>query len=701
MTNRLDDQADLNKLGIAPQLDSDVLLEHGRNMCLSGQFEQLQILLSQLTKRPLNPEQALLLEVLMLYPGTSTTTQSRQQNQQQSHTQLLQRAMMLHEMARALASNLARAWIWEAMQLIQINLQLHHAALHSTAMAADMFEQCGRPRDAMSMRVSRCLVMVHCEMYREVIEMSDALLKQRQLFEPLALINLLRSTASAHYFLGNETESEGEDKNDDANSAWRTALKLHQECLQIAQRAQLDKFVLIAHTNIAILSASLGLRAATTEHLLHIEGMQQLAESINISWPYWIRYCEALLLCQGAEFDQGWQSLLVLSEELNTANMVTAPVQEAVLKKIVSLGKQRGYFEIALSMSERHLELNRGRRHLLSRTLSDTLDDVMAAPSLQQKNQELSQQSYALEASLARRNAELNQALTKLQAEAATRLQAEQALQAAHRDLEEQVRQRTRELEQAMQVLMRQEKQLALNRLVVGVAHELNTPLGNATIAASTMQYLGQNLLEDINKTSLSRGKLRNTLNDLAEGNALLNRSLQTASELVQRFRGLAVEQHQETLIEYDISHRCQLLLAEWSHRFKQEKVELHVQIPAGIMQTGYPNALSQVLDQLIDNAMRHALPTTLAPLLEFTLRQHAADIHIEISDNGLGISEAHLQRIFEPFFSKQLGLDGIGLGLSVAQNIVTDLLQGKIKVESRSTQGLKVSISVPAVIEA
>ncbi len=63
--------------------------------------------------------------------------------------------------------------------------------------------------------------------------------------------------------------------------------------------------------------------------------------------------------------------------------------------------------------------------------------------------------------------------------------------------------------------------------------------------------------------------------------------------------------------------------------------------------------------------------------------------IRITISDNGLRIAEDSLQRIFEPFFSKQLGLGGVGLGLSIAHSVITDLMQGKIKIENRATQGL------------
>jgi signal transduction histidine kinase len=681
MNNKLDD------LSISTQLENRALLEQGHAMCKGGQWEQLQALLPQLLQTAFNPEDALLLEALLLYPSATKNSQS--------HTQLLQRAMHLHELAQALGSHLARAWIWEVMQAIQINLQLHHAALHSTAMAAEMFDHCGRTRDAMSMRVSRCLVMIQCEMYAEVIDMSKTLLLQRELLEPVALGNLLRSTASAYYFIGNELDGE------DAKQAWINSLNLHKECLQVGQQTQLDKFILISHTNIAILSASLGLREDTTEHLLYVEGMQHLADNINISWSSWIRYCEALLMCQSAEFNKGWQALLDLAEELHTDNMLTAPVQEAVLKKIISLGKKWGHFEIALTACERLLELNRHRRQLLSKTLGDTLDDVMAAPSLQQKNQELSRQGFVLETSLARRNTELSQALEDLQTEAKIRQQAELALQRAHANLEEQVRQRTKELEQAIRLVMRQEKQLALSRLVVGVAHEMNTPLGNATIAASTLQYLSQSLLADISGSSLSRNKVRTTLDSMLEGNAILARSLHTASELVQRFRALAVEQHQEELTSFDLSYRCQLLIAEWKNRFKQAMVELHLQIPEGIVQTGYPNALFQVLDQLLDNAMRHGLQTTKHPRLEFCLSESDDEICITISDNGLGIADDSLQRIFEPFFSKQLGLGGVGLGLSIAHSVITDLMQGKIKIENRATQGLQVTLCMPKVIQS
>ena len=166
------------------------LLERARLMCVSGQLDDLANCLEYLSHQELNPEQALLLETLHIYPGVADIASSQ--------SQLLQHAMSLLQLAQAIGSHLAKAWLWELMQLLQMNLSLHHAALHSTANAVEMFELCERPHDALNMRVSRCSVMIHCEMYREVIAISEQLLAQRDALTPLTICTLLRSTASAY-----------------------------------------------------------------------------------------------------------------------------------------------------------------------------------------------------------------------------------------------------------------------------------------------------------------------------------------------------------------------------------------------------------------------------------------------------------------------------------------------------------------------
>jgi signal transduction histidine kinase len=532
-------------------------------------------------------------------------------------------------------------------------------------------------------------------MYREVLAMSASILEERDLIHPLALCNLLRSTGSAHYFLGTELEG------DAAILEWQRALGFHVQCLDVAESNQISALILIAHTNIAIINAWLGNKSQTTVHLKKVEGLAVDTDHASPILPHWIRFCEVLLLCQSEEHERGWDELLLLASVLSTKDLLVAPVLDAALRRIVLLGKRSGKFDAALNASQMQLELHHKRRRLLAKTLGETVDDVMALPTLLKKNHELSELGQALELSIADRNLELSRALDELQAEAKIRLDAEIALQKAHGELEDQVRVRTAELEKAMGIVMRQEKQIALGRLVVSVAHEMNTPLGNANMAASTMRDHCERLLKELQGTTLSRSKLQNALHSLVEGNVLLARSLETAGNLVQRFRALAIEQHHEQLTRFDLSERCNACLEIWKNRLNSQDIQLNKNIAPFILQQGYPNALCQVLDQLIENAVKHGLNQIENGQIEVCIARVDDVIQIEVSDNGLGIASEHISRIFEPFYSKKLGQDGIGLGLSIVNSLVTDLMHGKINVDNSSQGGAIVKLQLPLQIAA
>ncbi len=666
----------------------DALLEKGRMLCISGQFAEIPPHLSHIARLELTPEQAILFEILQLYPGAW---------QSYFHdSQRLQRANTLLELAQVLDSKLARAWVWEIMQHLQNSLLLHHAALHSTAMAVELFEQCDRKRDAFNIKVSRCLIMISCEMYREVIEMSEQLLSEREHLDPIALCNILRSAASAHYFIGTESD------NQDSETCLLKALDLHQEVLRIANNFQIPKFELISHTNIAIVNACLGRAEPTTYHLLKIEGMQVDAKNVSPHWIFWIRFCDTLLLCQSKEFEKGWLQLQQLELELQSLDLNAAAVHDSVLRKLIMFGRRWGHLDIALDASLRLADLNSKRRRQLSKTLSATVEDIMAMPKLLHKNQQLSQHGHQLETSLARQNAELNTTLERLQAEATIRKKAEYALYQAHAKLEQQIQSRTQELEAAMDIVMRQEKQLALGRLVVGIAHEMNTPLGNALMAASTMEDYCQQLLHELNGTTLKRSQLQQSLQALSQGNQLLNHALETASSLVQRFRALAIEQHSESIEEFELSKLCLRFLEDWRRKCQEKQVHLEIDLTPDLIMHSYPNALCQVLDQVLDNALTHGLQNTdqqdHASHILFKLKAVGQEIHIDISDNGSGIDESHLKRLFEPFFSRQLGHGGMGLGLSIVDSLIKDLLRGQIKISNREGGGTLVEIHVPRV---
>jgi signal transduction histidine kinase len=70
--------------------------------------------------------------------------------------------------------------------------------------------------------------------------------------------------------------------------------------------------------------------------------------------------------------------------------------------------------------------------------------------------------------------------------------------------------------------------------------------------------------------------------------------------------------------------------------------------------------------------------------------------VRIEFSDDGRGIAPEHLSRIFDPFFTTRMGQGGTGLGMNIAYNLVTTVLQGTIRVESRPGAGTVFVLELP-----
>ncbi|QJQ06948.1 HAMP domain-containing histidine kinase [Undibacterium piscinae] len=659
-------------------------LESCRELCLDQNYRELTLQMQVLRQGSLSPLHAFLLELLQLYPGVM--------QEALPNTVLLQRATAQLEAAIALQSSLAQAWVWELMQFLQVAVNLYHPALHSTAMAAELYARCGRDKDVASMHASRCRVMMLCEMYPEVVRLSDALLAQRELLSPARLCGVLNNAATVRYHLALEAGvSLGA-------SPWEAALSLHKECLQVAQAGGLTKMLFFSNANIAILSALLGRPESVR---CHMQALAQIpfADS-HTPWPYWARLCEALLLCQGAEATQGWLALQRLSRDLAEIDTELhadhLPVQEVVLRMLAVIGRETGRFEEALTASEVHMSLQQRQRRMLSRQLGESVDGVLALPRLQSQNQQLTAHGELLENSLQQRNSELRSALDSLQAEAKVRLAAEVALQQAHDDLEHQVRVRTAELEQAMSLVMRQEKQLALGRMVVGIAHEMNTPLGNARMAASTINEQCLQLIAGLQAGSLRRPELQAALECVTQCGGIADRSLVRASDLVQRFKALAIGQHTETSVKFDVVALIQQLVESWQIRLALENVQLEVQMPAQLCVIAYPNALLQVLDQLLENSVVHGFLHAERGCVNLCVQIEAGQLSILLSDNGCGISDANLPHVFEPFFTTQLGQSGTGLGLSIVNSLVCDLMGGRVQIESKPALGTIIRLSFP-----
>ncbi|WP_395699410.1 PAS domain S-box protein [Aquabacterium sp.] len=283
------------------------------------------------------------------------------------------------------------------------------------------------------------------------------------------------------------------------------------------------------------------------------------------------------------------------------------------------------------------------------------------------------------------------------------REQAEAALRELNETLEVRVAARTRELSDALEglrraqaELVRAEKLASLGALVAGVAHELNTPIGNAVMVASTLADHQREF-----ETGIAGGLRRSALDGYLAGSRealqVLERNLQRAAELVGSFKQLAVDQSSYQRRRFVLAEVVQEVLLALSPTLRRSPVQLQEQVPPALALDSYPGPLGQVLVNLITNALVHAFEPGAHGTITLAAEPLGDDrLRLRLADDGRGIAPSELGRIFDPFYTTRLGQGGSGLGLHIVYNLVTGLLGGRIEVHSQPGAGTEFVIELP-----
>jgi PAS domain S-box-containing protein len=291
------------------------------------------------------------------------------------------------------------------------------------------------------------------------------------------------------------------------------------------------------------------------------------------------------------------------------------------------------------------------------------------------------------------------------------RLQAEKEIHEMTVQLEARVVQRTIKLEHAnnelavaleslkhtQDELVRSEKMAALGSLVAGVAHELNTPIGNSVTVASTLQDQTQEMFNVMSKGTLRRSSLNQYLENIRHGSEILMRTLGMASELIRSFKQVAVDQSSNQRRQFNLRDALLEVVSTLKPMYKATPYTLEMDLESNIQMDSFPGPLGQIITNFMTNALSHAFESRSAGTIHIYSRLHD-ELHAEVifSDDGLGISEVNKKRVFDPFFTTKLGQGGSGLGLNIAYNLVTGVLGGTLKLESKLGYGTRFTMVLP-----
>lgn len=277
--------------------------------------------------------------------------------------------------------------------------------------------------------------------------------------------------------------------------------------------------------------------------------------------------------------------------------------------------------------------------------------------------------------------------------------------------LEERVIERTKQLKQkneelkitlenlkrAQDELVEAGKMAALGNLVAGVAHEVNTPLGICITAISQLKSDFELINQSFQANTLSIKQMREFIDSLSEGIQLVESNLNRSAELIKSFKQISVDSSVEQYRDIDMNDYLKQIILSLKPVINKAKLEVKIQCPAPLMIHIYPSALFQIITILIMNSIEHGYESGQKGLIFIEVQQYDEKIVLHYADDGKGISKENIAKIFEPFFTTRRSLHNVGLGLSIAYNIVTKMLQGTIQCKSELGKGVHFYIEFPA----
>jgi signal transduction histidine kinase len=252
----------------------------------------------------------------------------------------------------------------------------------------------------------------------------------------------------------------------------------------------------------------------------------------------------------------------------------------------------------------------------------------------------------------------------------------------------------------AQNQLVEAEKMSALGGLVAGVAHEVNTPLGISITAASIFKHKIEALEKSIQANTLSKVELDEFIVDIKDADQILIKNLDRAALLVKNFKKISVDQSSEKLGEFELNSYIEEIVSTFNSELRHHDVTLEFQLSdEPIRMHSYPGAISQIIINLLQNAVFHAFEETKDAKIILKTDMINSHAIISCTDNGKGVSKEVASKIFEPFVTTKRNNGGTGLGLNITYNLVTQHLGGTIHLDTQVAQGASFVLNIPCSI--
>ena len=238
---------------------------------------------------------------------------------------------------------------------------------------------------------------------------------------------------------------------------------------------------------------------------------------------------------------------------------------------------------------------------------------------------------------------------------------------------------RIKDLKEAQNQIVQTEKLAVAGRLAAGVAHEVNNPIGIIINRIECLQSEAQEkgVSDDLIKDLYTIDKYAHRISKIVEDLSIFSRTTYSEADCIR----------------IDINDALTDVFFLVEQKIRRKKIRLIKRLyPESLFIMADSDRLEQVFINIIDNAI-YSISGNGSITVSTRVEKNC--IQVEISDSGTGMSEAQLNKIYDPFFTtKEVG-KGTGLGLPISQAIIKDH-NASIGVESRINKGTTFTITFP-----